>query len=220
MQKKFSGVKVCVWDFDGTLYRAGEAFHQEILESQYRIIMNHRGWSRDKAVEEFHKLYKITTPSSTEAASVLAKISLAQAAIEGELDNYRLKYISRDEKLVGLFRSLATFTHFILANGIREKIIPALAGLGIPPETFGEIVTSEIVGVNKPQPDGFRYIMKKTGLPAEAHLMIGDREAVDLAPAKTLGMHTCLVSWGVTKPQTDCVDDVIPDIYTVARLLL
>jgi FMN phosphatase YigB (HAD superfamily) len=33
--------------------------------------------------------------------------------------------------------------------------------------------------------------LKKTGLPAAAHLMIGDRELV-VAPAKKLGMRTCL----------------------------
>ena len=58
--------------------------------------------------------------------------------------------------------------------------------------------------------------MKKTGLPAAAHIMIGDREAVDLAPAKMLGMKTCLV-WS---DSASLVADVtLKTVYEVATIL-
>ena len=220
MGQKLSGIKVCIWDFDVTLYRAAPAFHREVLEAAYRVIMEHRGWDKEKTIQEFHNLYKVTTPSSTETAAKLAHIPVAQAAIEVEWYKDRTQYISRDEKMIALFSSLRRYRHYILTNSVLDTIIPALKILGIPQKTFTAIVTSEVVGVAKPQPDGFQYIMQKTGLPAAAHLMIGDREAVDLAPAKSLGMRTCLVHWGETKPQTDCVDIVAADVYTVAYLLV
>ena len=216
MKKDFFDIRVCIWDFDGTLYRAGEAFHNDILETQYHLIMNHRGWEKKKAVEEFHKLYKVTTPSSTEVVSKLANVSIAQAAIEGEQINHRLKYIFRDEKLIQLFSTLSHHSHFILANGIKENILPALVTLGVPYTTFIEIVTSEVVGVNKPQPEGFLYIMEKTGLPAQQHLMIGDRDDVDLKPAKALGMRTCRV-W--TDKKSDVADITLPNVYEIANML-
>ena len=58
--------------------------------------------------------------------------------------------------------------------------------------------------------------MKKTGLPPEAHLMIGDRELVDLAPAKNLGMHTCLV-WSDKK--STIADATLLTVYDVAAML-
>lgn len=216
MGAKLTNINVCIWDFDGTLYRAVPAFHEAILEGQYRVIMDHTGWSRERATEEFHKLYTVTTPSSTEVAATLSGISVAQAAIECEKYKDRMKYITKEEGLIALFARLTHYTHYILANGIKEKIIPALSVLGLSAELFTEIVTSEVVGVNKPQPDGFLYIMKKTGLPAAEHLMIGDREAVDLVPAKALGMKTCLV-WSEIKSQV--ADVTLPSVYDIVKVL-
>ena len=86
--------------------------------------------------------------------------------------------------------------------------------LGLPKETFVKIVTSEHAGANKPDPAGFQYIVdhyrdysssvydppaRQEVLSATAgsnntkFLMVGDRPLVDLAPAKALGMQTCLV---------------------------
>jgi FMN phosphatase YigB (HAD superfamily) len=45
--------------------------------------------------------------------------------------------------------------------------------------------------------------------------MIGDREAVDLVPAKAVGMHTCLV-WSEIK--STIADITLPDVYRVADI--
>ena len=212
-----SSIRVLIWDFDGTLYRAIPAFHEVILRAAYRVIMNHTGWSQEKTLQRFNEVYKVETTSSTETAAKLSGISIREAAIECELTKEdRTKFIQRDDKLIALFHSLSSFTHYMLANGIREKILPALSVLGVSEDTFTEIVTSEVVGVTKPAPDGFLYIMQKTGLPAAAHLMIGDREAVDLAPAKALGMKTCLV-WSET-PST-VADITLPNVYDIEKIL-
>ena len=209
-------IKVCIWDFDGTLFKPIPAFNDAIIEADYKVVMGHTGWSREKTIEEFNKIYKVITPSSTETASRLANISLRDAAIECEQYKDRAKYLSRDEALISMFGRLTHVTHYILANGIRDKIIPALAVLGIPKKTFADIVTSEVVGVNKPKPDGFLYIMKKTNLLPHEHLMIGDREAVDLAPAKQLGMKTCLV-W--SEANSPVADVTLPTVYNLPDVL-
>lgn len=216
MPGAFSDVRVLVWDFDGTLYKAIPALHDEILEADYLLVMKHTGWSREKTVTEFRKIFQVKTPSSTETAALLAGITLREAAIECERYKDRTKYLKRDEQLIKTFEKLSTYTHYILANGIREKIVPALSVLGVPQETFREIVTSEVVGVNKPQLQGFQYIMGKTGLKPEAHLMIGDREAVDLVPAKALGWLTCLV-WS-EKPSA-VADGALSSVYEVPGML-
>lgn len=215
---QLSSVKVLIWDFDGTLYRAVPAFHEAILEAAYRVIMIHTGWSKEKTMQQFHSVYKISTPSSTETTAKLCNIPIRQAAIECELAKEdRAKYLQHDQKLIDLFSRLSHFTHYMLANGIQEKIIPALGILGLSHNTFAEMVTSEIVGETKPSPKGFTYIMQKTGLPPEMHLMIGDREAVDLVPAKTLGMKTCLV-WSDT-PST-VADVTLPTVYDIVDALM
>lgn len=214
--QKISGVSVCIWDFDGTLYRPTPALTQAIIEADYELIMRHTGWDKAKTVEEFHKIYKVKTPSSTETAAELAGISVQEAAIECELYKDRRPFLSRDQRLIDMFAKLTHYTHYFLVNGIQEKVRESLDVLGVSPDIFREFVTAEVVGVNKPQPDGFRYIMEKTGFPADAHLMIGDRVAVDLVPAKALGMKTCLV-WSDVKDSI--ADVVLPEVYGVVSVL-
>lgn len=216
MDIRLPEVKVLIWDFDGTLYKANAELDQVILEADYEVVMRHTGWDRAKTVEAFHKIYKVKTPSSTETASLLAGISISEAAVECEQYKDRLKYLTSDKNLTVLFSKLSGYTHYMLVNGIVEKTIESLARLGVPKNTFAEIVTSETVGVTKPNPKGFQYILQKTGLPPAAHLMIGDREAVDLVPAKSLGMRTCLV-WSDTASVV--ADVTVPTVYDVVNVL-
>jgi putative hydrolase of the HAD superfamily len=86
--------------------------------------------------------------------------------------------------------------------------------LGISPSIFELIATSEITGTNKPDPAAFEFILSRTGLPAGAHLMVGDREDVDIEPAKSVGMHTCLV-WGKGRIS----EYSLPSVYDVPLIL-
>ncbi len=216
MDKQFTNIKVLIWDFDGTLYRMPAALEQDIRDAEYQTIIHHTGWSREKAEEEFKKLHKKIFPSATETVAKLGAISITEAAVEMEQYFDRAKYLSRDEKLIELFAKLKGFRHFTLANGIIANHQKALEVLGVPSTTFEEMVTTEVVGTVKPHPEGFQYILNKTGLPAEQHLMIGDREAVDLVPAKKLGIKTCLV-WSETK--NTVADVTLPTVYDVVNLL-
>jgi HAD superfamily hydrolase (TIGR01549 family) len=213
---KLSGIKVCIWDFDGTLYRASDALNLAIIEADYELIMRHTGWNKAKTIEEFHKIYKVKTPSSTETAAELAGISVKEAAIECELYKDRRPFLSRDQQLIDMFATLSGYTHYFLVNGIQEKVKESLVVLGVSADIFVEIVTAEVVGANKPQLNGFNYILHKTGLLPQQHLMIGDREAVDLVPAKSLGMKTCLV-WSDTASAV--ADVTLPTVYGLTDVL-
>lgn len=217
MNPIFASIKILILDFDGTLYKPNAELFHDVRESEYRAIMKHTGWNRERAIEEFQKLHKKTIQSATAVVAKLCNISIAQAAVESEKYFDRRNYLHRDLRLIKLFASLKRFRHFILANGVIAKQKETLQVLGIPVDTFEEFVTAETVGVTKPDPAGFLYIMKKTGLPPNAHLMIGDRELVDIVPAKKLGMHTCLV-WSETK--SAIADVTVPRVYDVANLLV
>lgn len=211
----FKKIRVLIWDFDGTLYKPNPALFQAVREAEYRTIMNHTNWSREKTEGEFKKLHNVVYPSATEVTAKLCTISVSQAAVEMEQYFDRRDYVSRDEKLIAMFAKLKRFRHFTLANGVRKRHEETLDVLGIPRETFEEMVTSDGIGVTKPHPDGFVYILKKTGLPPAQHLMIGDREQVDIIPAKQLGMKTCLV-W--SRQRNDIADIALPTVYDVSKL--
>lgn len=213
----FINIKVLIWDFDGTLYQPIPALWKYVREAEYKTIMNHTGWTHDKTIDEFLKIYKVTIESATETSAVLSGITIAEAAVEMEAYFDRRDFVKRDQKLIDLFGSLNGYRHFILANGVIARHKETLAVLGLSPDIFEEYVTSQTVGFTKPHEAGFRYILDRTQLPPETHLMIGDRETVDLAPAKKLGMKTCLV-W--SEKTSDIADSTIPTVYDVDRILL
>jgi len=137
--------------------------------------------------------------------------------VYGERYINRKKYLRKDKKLIKLFTKLHNKTHYMLVNGVQKSTLESLRVLGLSTDQFTEIITSEIVGENKPSQKGFRYILEKTKLPPASHLMIGDRDAVDLAPARALGMRTCLV-WLDTSG--DHADVTLPTVYDISDVLL
>ncbi len=212
---KFTDVRVLIWDFDGTLYRPNPELWREVREAEYRTIMELTHRTHEEAVAAFEVLYKKETPSATQTVAKICGIPTTEAARYMEKFYDRRRFLVPDEKIVSLFQTLKQFTHYILANGVRHRIEETLGVLGVPARTFREIVTSELSGENKPDERGFRYILGKTGLPAAQHLMIGDREAVDVVPAKKLGMQTCLV-WSDTK--SAIADVTLSNVYEVESL--
>jgi len=212
----FEEIKILIWDFDGTFYKPNAALFHAVREAEYRVISEHNRWTRKKTVEAFKKLHKIVYPSATETVAHIVGISTADAAVE--MENYfdRRDFLSRDERLIELFQKLKKYRHIILANGVIARHKETLKVLGVPAETFELFVTSEVVGKTKPHPEGFQYVLNYTKLPASAHLMIGDRDMVDLAPAKTIGMKTCLV-WSDEKNLS--ADVVLPTVYDLPSVL-
>lgn len=216
MDKRFQGIKVLIWDFDGTLYKPNQELFAAVRQAEYKTIMTHTGWSYEDSLKNFESKYKKVTPSATETVALLCHITTSQAAIDLEQYFDRRKFLYKDQKLIELFRKLKSFRHFILANGVRKNLEDTLKVLGLDKNIFSDIVTSETVGVNKPHQAGFKYILGETGLPPQQHLMIGDREKVDLVPAKELGIKTCLVF----SESTDNVADItLPAVYELEKVL-
>lgn len=211
----FRSVRVIIWDVDGTLYKA-EDLGSKVNESAYRAIMEVLSVSREVAIARFHEVHPRETVSATEAVARICGISTGDAAKRTDRYLDRMRLIARDEKLVVLFQKLAMFSHYILGNGSQELIAQALPVLGLDTGIFKEIVTSEIVGRNKPDLAGYRYIMEKTGLPPDAHLMVGDRPVVDLSGAKALGMKTALV---FSQESNEYADITLASVYDIAAVL-
>ena len=80
---------------------------------------------------------------------------------------------------------------------------------------FDYVVLSEDAGVNKPNPEYFRYAFQKTGARPETTMMIGDNFVTDIQGAHDVGLQTIFLN----RAQPDFVPP--PDIadYTVHHLL-
>lgn len=221
MDTRFADIHSVIWDFDKTLYKPKPTLEEKIREVEYQVIKNHTGWTQEQTETEFAKLYPKEYQSATEVVALLASISVPLAAYEMEMLYDRRPYLTRDENLIELFKKLNRYEHYLLVNGYRPHVEQALEVLGVRSDIFRDIVTAELVGVNKPHEAGFQYIMQKTKFAPEEHLMIGDRIHVDLEPAKKLGMKTCWIYWNTSLEHVDdsAADICVSRVYDVLSIL-
>ncbi len=97
----------------------------------------------------------------------------------------------------------------IITNGFEEVQYRKLKNSFILPY-FTEIISSEKVGVKKPNPKIFNYALKVSDAKPEESIMIGDNYEADILGAKKVGMHTIFCEFN---------GNVFPDEgLTVSRL--
>lgn len=213
---------IFIWDIDGTLYRPQDGLHTSIRSAEIRTIADHLSVPYTEASRMFYEVYKKVTPSGTQAAAEISGITVSEAARYMDTLYDRTKYLCHDEELVRVFERLRSARHFVLSNGGKAGIVKMLNDIGLGSRRFEEIVTSEVVGENKPGLAGFRYILAVTGRDPGVHIMVGDREEVDIKPAHACGMRSVLV-WagqGVTTEATYIAETVyhVPETVFGARI--
>ncbi len=76
----------------------------------------------------------------------------------------------------------------IVSNGGHDTRLNTIRGLGIEPY-FDEIISSGLVGFNKPQPEIFQITAERLGVQPAQCLYIGDHPINDVQGATEAGMH-------------------------------
>lgn len=235
--KNIKVIKVIVWDMDGTLYGPDPQLLVAIKDTQLKILAK----TKNKSIDQIKSLYLRMKKKYKSGTIVLNKLGCGSyKSILTITDNVITKeFIQKDPQLLEMFRSLSSFRHLILANKVRVATLRQLKWLGLNPKIFEKIFTIEDFGMTKPSPRPFKMVLDYTKLPAENHLMVGDRLEVDLIPAKKLGMKTCLVwhvksaSWRTTCLPRDTdkrrhftgwrkskiADVSIPTVYDIVDIL-
>jgi len=79
----------------------------------------------------------------------------------------------------------------IITNGFEEVQHRKLKNSNLLP-FFDQIITSEKVGVKKPNPKIFQYALEASNAKSKESFMIGDNFEADIMGAKNVGMHTIL----------------------------
>jgi len=77
----------------------------------------------------------------------------------------------------------------IITNGFSEVQMPKLKNSGLL-KYFDTVITSESVGVKKPNPKIFEYALTKANALASESVMIGDSLEADIEGADKVGMHS------------------------------
>jgi len=102
----------------------------------------------------------------------------------------------------------------IISNGFKETTLTKMNLSGLNPY-FSNVIISEDVGVNKPNPIIFEYALDKAGASKEESIMIGDSLEADIYGALNFGMEAIFFNpSNKEKPQ-----DIEKEIYHLEELL-
>lgn len=214
---KLQDIKVLVWDLDGTLYQSIPEFNLAMHKAFVQILGKHKNLKLDQAdllLDETKKIYK----GSIKSLQALGCGSFLSIVKEIEKLVNKASHLKLDRKLQQLFVDLSSFRHILLSDTTHPTIVAELETLGLSHTIFELVVGIDDTGVSKPDLSFFRTVLNQTDLKPDKHLMIGDRVEIDLAPAKQLGMKTCLV-WTEEK-EIGGVDFCFPTVYDVKKLLI
>ena len=77
----------------------------------------------------------------------------------------------------------------IITNGFEEVQHRKLSSSNLRPY-FDQVITSERVGVKKPDPRIFNFALEVAGASSDESMMIGDNFEADILGARNVGMHT------------------------------
>lgn len=95
----------------------------------------------------------------------------------------------------------------LITNGFEEVQHTKLSGSGMEPY-FETLTVSEEVGVKKPNPEIFRYALRKAEATPEDSLMIGDEMAVDIDGARAAGIDQIFFNASGQPAQGECTYEV------------
>ncbi len=120
--------------------------------------------------------------------AVLAKLGDYETALGEELSSQWLR-LNRSSLLNDL---AAKYSLVVVTNENLRTQLVKLRAVDPGGRIFSKLVTSEEVGVEKPDFRIFNVALKTYGLQPSACIMIGDSVTDDVAPARALGMQTVL----------------------------
>ena len=102
------------------------------------------------------------------------------------------------------------YSMHIITNGFEEVQHRKLQNSNLLP-FFDQVITSEKVGVKKPNPAIFEYAMELTGAGAHESVMIGDNFEADILGAINVGMQAifCKFNGEIATKEVPTVDNLI-----------
>lgn len=207
-----------LWDFDAAAEVAFERIYEQYHLRELGIPSAH----------EFHMVYHPLNEKLWELyrADQITKDELNRTRFLKPLEHYGIHdveladhlsedYVYWSPRIVRLVPGTMELLEYLkpkyhlhlITNGFEEVQHTKLSGSGLEP-FFETLTVSEEVGVKKPNPEIFRYALKKAGATPEESLMIGDEMAVDIDGARAAGIDQVFFNATGQPAQGQCTFEV------------
>ncbi len=169
------------------LFKKGISLPYEFLKVYERI--NGICWAKYRANELSKEILKYTRFHETLLYYGINDLKMAKSMGDSYIENSpkRTALINGALEILDYLKN--KYTLHIITNGFEEVQYQKLKNCGLI-NYFDFIITSEKVGVTKPNPLIFNYALTKANASNTESIYIGDNYNVDIEGAKNVGMHT------------------------------
>lgn len=185
------------WDVDANQYNAQKnvfdtfdmSRYFENFETYYVTFkdINERLWEeyRDgKITREYLRNYRFEY--------VLEKIKIKNTQLSLQMSNYYLEITPSYNQLLPYSKEILQYLFpkypmYLITNGFNEVQFQKIEQSGLT-SFFQKVITSEMAGVNKPNPQIFDYAIKQTQVNKNQTIMIGDDIYSDIFGALQINM--------------------------------
>ena len=193
------------FDLDRTIWD----FEKNSISALKQIIAAENFAELSHSFSSFHSIYKVENATLWEAygkgliskeelrygrfKNTLAKFSIHDTEIVKRFGDAYVELSPLQKQLIpgveNAIRSLNKigFPMHIITNGFKEVQYVKLNNCGLS-SYFNELICSEDIGINKPNPEIFYYAHRKTNALAKNSVMIGDDYHADIHGAISSGM--------------------------------
>lgn len=158
------------------------------------------------------KIFKSRRKNLLTTTATIQNLGIKKEVFQHTLGNVILPHVNEikwaKEILIQLSKS--GYEIGLLTNIPNQLTLNLLNRANIPIGYFNAIVTGSEIENPKPSLEPFIKIIKKLKIPTEKCAMVGDREEVNLMPARGLGMITILV-----RNNSNNVDYCINNFYSI-----
>lgn len=207
-----AAVKHIWFDLAGTLYKETEKFnevHDRFRYETYGKLLSISDPEQAKA--EFLEAYK-KAGSNSAVFRALGKPSDFWMKTLNDMDFTAVLEPDPDiYETVAKLKDLVPIS--IFTNFDTTRLASLLTHLKISIDDFTYVISGDDIKERKPALDGFHLMIEKSQLPANEILYVGDRVAVDIIPAKQVGIKTCLLY--DTSPEADYCFENFRDVLSV-----
>lgn len=209
-------IKAIGFDLDNTLYAQTQEI-KEIIEGNISTKASELlGVSKDLALRDYLQYHSELQSGRRSLMHMGINEGLANIIVEEAVVNSNiLNYLERDQRLVDMLNNLKIkYELFLITTSTKDNSINKLNALGIVYDIFDPRLYRDSQYL-RDDGSAFKYITGYLNLNLDELMFVGDREKIDIIPAKKLGVTTAIVN-----AKSEHADYQLEEIYDLEKILL